>query len=116
MIDSKTEQALGSANETTDVVRPPSRVARKRPKPAPAVSSPSKRPQLPHFRRGTKAGKILQLLRRPQGASLAELTKATKWQAHSVRGFLSVMKGKMRLKISSTKRDDGQRAYYISAR
>ena len=67
-------------------------------------------------RRGTKTAKILQMLQRPDGASLTELTKATKWQAHSVRGFLSgAVKGKLRLKIKSTKRDDGTRAYRIPA-
>ena len=65
-------------------------------------------------RRGTKAAKILQLLRRSEGASLGELTKATKWQPHSVRGFLSAMvKGRMRLKLSSSQRDDGERAYGV---
>ena len=68
----------------------------------------------PQVRRGTKTAKILQLLRRPQGASLAELTKATKWQAHSVRGFLSgSVKAKLHLKITSIKRDDGARAYRV---
>jgi hypothetical protein len=32
---------------------------------------------------------ILDLIRRKEGATLAELMAATSWQAHSVRGFLS---------------------------
>src|SRR5216684_8149881 len=40
-------------------------------------------------RRGSKTAKILALLKRPGGASLQQLQKATGWQAHSVRGFLS---------------------------
>lgn len=32
---------------------------------------------------------ILSLLKRKQGASLAEMQAGSKWQAHSVRGFLS---------------------------
>ena len=44
--------------------------------------------------RATKRNKskkevCLALLRRPKGASLAELQEALGWQAHSVRGFLS---------------------------
>ncbi|WP_206530132.1 DUF3489 domain-containing protein [Nordella sp. HKS 07] len=35
----------------------------------------------------TKAGKIINLLQRNTGATIAELSKATGWQAHSVRGF-----------------------------
>src|SRR5437764_8044407 len=34
---------------------------------------------------GGKTGTVLQLLRRPEGAALAELMAATEWQAHSVR-------------------------------
>ena len=36
-------------------------------------------------RRGSKKAKILALLKRPGGASLEQLQKATEWQAHSVR-------------------------------
>ena len=34
----------------------------------------------------TKAAKIIGLLRRNNGATIAELTKATSWQAHSEIG------------------------------
>jgi hypothetical protein len=48
------------------------------------------------------------------GASLKELRKATGWQAHSVRGFLSeAVKTKMDLRIDSVPRDDGERAYRV---
>src|SRR5262249_1183798 len=46
------------------------------------------------FREGSKAARIIALLARPQGATLADLTKATGWQVHSVRGFLSGTVGK----------------------
>jgi len=32
---------------------------------------------------------VLKLLRREQGAMLAEIAKATEWQNHSIRGFIS---------------------------
>ncbi|MEP7354218.1 MAG: DUF3489 domain-containing protein, partial [Acidobacteriota bacterium] len=47
------------------------------------------------------------------GASLQELTEATGWQTHSVRGFLSGVVGKkMGLPVTSTKRD-GERRYFV---
>jgi hypothetical protein len=68
-------------------------------------------------RRGTKTAKILALLRRPAGASLSELKKATGWQAHSLRGFLSgAVKKKMGLRIHSAPRDNGERAYRVASK
>jgi hypothetical protein len=55
-------------------------------------------------RPGSKTAKVLDLLKRTGGASLKELMKATGWQPHSVRGFLSGALGKkMGLKVSSAK-------------
>ena len=51
-----------------------------------------------------KGATIVELLRRKEGATLADLTKATGWQPHSVRGFLSAQVGKkLGLKLKSTK-------------
>jgi hypothetical protein len=71
--------------------------------------------KLPTPQRGSKTAKILALLKRPGGASLQQLQKATGWQAHSVRGFLSgALKKKMGLRVDSTKRDDGERTYRVT--
>ena len=61
----------------------------------------------------TKADQILALLRQPSGATLQSITKATGWQAHSVRGFISghIVK-KMGLQVKSVRRD-GERVYAI---
>lgn len=40
-------------------------------------------------RSGTKLAIILELLARPEGATIAEMATATSWQVHSVRGALS---------------------------
>jgi hypothetical protein len=75
-----------------------------------------KRPQkAATTRQGTKSAAIMALLEKPKGASLAELTEATGWQAHSVRGFLSGAIGKkMGLQVRSTKLEDGTRVYAIT--
>jgi len=47
---------------------------------------------------------------------LAEIMKATDWQAHSVRGFISGTLGKkMGLTVVSTKEENGERSYLIKA-
>ena len=77
---------------------------------APSVLSPKKKATV--ARPGSKIAKVLDLLKRPGGASGKELMKATGWQAHSVRGFLSGVLGKkMGLAVRSTKADDGERRY-----
>jgi hypothetical protein len=65
-------------------------------------------------RDGSKAAKILDLLKRPGGATARELMKASGWQAHSVRGFLSgTVSKKMGLAVRSTKGEDGERTYSV---
>ncbi|HXQ10583.1 MAG TPA: DUF3489 domain-containing protein [Caulobacteraceae bacterium] len=62
-----------------------------------------------------KLGELVALLRRPGGATIAELTAATGWQAHSVRGALSgALKKKYGLTITSDKTAKG-RLYGIPA-
>ena len=67
-------------------------------------------------RDGSKTAQILELLKRKDGATLAEIIKATDWQPHSVRGFLSGTIGKkMGLTVTSTRGEDEQRRYSIKA-
>jgi len=60
----------------------------------------------------TVRDEVVKLLSRAGGATLPELMKAFKWQAHSVRGFISVLASKHGLKIES-KKIDGVRTYRI---
>ena len=67
-------------------------------------------------REGTKAAKFLDLLKRSGGATGKDLMKATGWQAHSVRGFISGVLGKkMGLTVTSTKAEDGERRYSVKS-
>jgi Protein of unknown function (DUF3489) len=61
-------------------------------------------------RQGTKKSVLLALLARTEGVSVAEIMDALGWQAHSVRGCLSVL-SKRGLEIHSFRRPDGARAY-----
>ena len=66
-------------------------------------------------RQGSKTAKVLELVKRSGGATLKHIMKATGWQAHSVRGFLSGTVGKkMGLKIESSKTNDGERVYSLA--
>ena len=65
----------------------------------------------------SKGEKILRLLQRNTGATIAELAKATGWQEHSVRGFMSgTLKKKQGLEISSSKEVDKDRRYSVEGR
>ena len=66
-------------------------------------------------RENSKTARMIALLRRPQGASLKTIMRATGWQAHSVRGFISGQLGKrMGLRVRSFQRD-GERVYAIKS-
>ena len=54
-----------------------------------------------------KIDKIIAMMRRPKGASINDLTKATAWQAHSVRGAISgTLRKKQGLNVVSEKSGD----------
>jgi hypothetical protein len=56
---------------------------------------------------------LIAMLRRPQGASLEQMCKATNWQAHSVRGAISgAIKKKLGLAVSSDT-TNGVRIYRV---
>ena len=63
----------------------------------------------------SKKDQMIALLKQPDGVTLQDLMSASGWQAHSVRGFLSgVLVKKMGMKITSERRDEGQRVYRIA--
>jgi Protein of unknown function (DUF3489) len=63
----------------------------------------------------SKKAVVIELLRRKGGATLAEIAKATDWQNHSIRGFISgMLSKKMGLTVESTKNEQGERTYKIA--
>ena len=65
-------------------------------------------------REGTKQALVIEMLRRPEGASIAEIVEATAWVGHSVRGFLAgALKKKLGLTIDSEKDATRGRVYKI---
>ena len=84
---------------------------------APAPTMPHREAQQPVTgtpRAGSKQARLVELLQRPEGASIAEIQSETSWQAHSVRGAISgVCKKKLGLTIVSVVEDDRGRVYRI---
>jgi hypothetical protein len=85
-------------------VRP---VAAKRPSVVGRKAPPAARKE----RGNSRTTRVIALLRRPQGATLQAIMKATGWQTHSVRRFINgQLKTKLGLKVRSAKRE-GKRVY-----
>jgi hypothetical protein len=85
-------------------------------KAAPAKKAPKGAKKAGSARDGSKTATILEMLKRTGGATAKELLKATGWQPHSLRGFISGTLGKkMGLTVVSTKSEDGERSYSIKA-
>jgi hypothetical protein len=68
----------------------------------------------PKADRATKKTEVIALMKRAKGATLAEIMEATKWQAHTVRGFVSILGSKGGEKIESSKNSAGERTYKIA--
>src|SRR5258705_4466702 len=64
----------------------------------------------------TKLAQLEAMLRRPDGATVEQISKSLDWQTHSVRGAMSgALKKKQGLTITSEKTDNGRRVYRIAA-
>lgn len=114
--------------------KPKSKTAKKaKPKSAPKAKKPSEKPApktakmsqpmkagleavkaMSSVRAGSKLGKVIELLSRPNGATLEDLVKATEWQKHTVRSAIShTLVKKHGYKVTSEKPEGGQRTYKI---
>ena len=69
----------------------------------------------PAPRAGSKQAQVIDLFRRAEGATVAEVMTATGWQPHTVRGIVSgTLKKKLGLTVTSAKEERG-RVYRIAA-
>lgn len=63
----------------------------------------------------SKREALLRLLRSNKGATIPEMQKATGWQPHSVRSFLSgIVKKRLGLKLKPQTVASGERRYAIT--
>jgi hypothetical protein len=55
-------------------------------------------------REGTKQEQVLALLRREEGATIAQICEATGWQQHTVRGFFAGLKKRQGISVIAAER------------
>ena len=83
---------------------------------AQAAKQPLAAPKAHRQREHSKQATIIGMLRRPEGATVAQICACTGWQAHTVRGtFAGAFKKKLGLTITSAKPDGGERCYHVAA-
>ena len=68
-------------------------------------SRAAREPGAPHKpREGTKQEAVLAMLRRPEGATIAQICEATGWQQHTVRGFFAGLKKRQGIEVQVLER------------
>ena len=111
------ENAIDTENKgkpAPDTAKPKGpRKAGKKAKPAKKGGRRKKPAAKPKPDRTNKKAEVIAMMKRAKGATLAEITKATGWQAHTVRGFVSILGSKGGEKIESSKNAAGERTYKI---
>ena len=96
--------------------------AKKAAKAAPAKAGKTTKPAKNAAKAGlprefSKKAIVLDMLKAKGGATMAQIAKATDWQNHTIRGFISgTLTKKMGLAIESTKSESGDRTYRITGK
>lgn len=71
--------------------------------------------QKTRLRDNSKQAQVIDMLKRPEGATIDQLCEVTGWQSHTVRGALAgALKKKLGLTIVSTKSQGSERIYRIA--
>lgn len=72
-------------------------------------------PKAPGPRGGTKQAHLIEMLRRPEGATLGEITVATQWLSHTARAVISsALRKKLGLSVTSVKEGSRGMVYRIN--
>jgi hypothetical protein len=67
-------------------------------------------------RTDTKQAKVIAMLKRPVGATVEQIIKATDWQPHTVRGFFAgALKKRLGIEVTSAATEEGKRVYRIAS-
>jgi Protein of unknown function (DUF3489) len=83
-------------------------------KPARAAKASDGATKLP--RADTKQARVIAMLKRPSGATVEQIIKATDWQPHSVRGFFAgALKKRLGIEVTSEQPEGGKRVYRIGS-
>lgn len=67
----------------------------------------------PRPRAGAKAATVIEMLRRPEGATVNQISEATGWLPHSVRGFLAGALRKTYRLVAASEPAEGGRVYRL---
>jgi len=109
--------SIESENTSTSVAEAPAtkgkRKRAKKARPSKKASRAKKAAGKPNADRTNKTAEVITMMKRAKGATLPEIMKATGWQAHTVRGFVSILGSKGGEKIESSKNAAGERTYKI---
>lgn len=69
----------------------------------------------PRTRDNSKQAQVIAMLKRPEGATIAQICEATGWMPHTVRGtFAGAFKKKLGLQITSAKEAGADRIYHAA--
>ena len=109
------ENVIDSANSkpAADAAQPKGARKAKKAKPAKKAGRAKKTAAKPKADRTNKKVEVIAMMKRAKGATLPEIMKATGWQPHTVRGFVSILGSKGGEKIESSKNAAGERTYKI---
>ena len=109
----------GAAPETAtaaqEAATPAPKVPKGAPKKAKATKTAKAKDAAPEAREGSKKARVIALLQRKNGATLAEIADKMGWKSWTVRGFMAGTMKKAGYTVESFKPEGGERTYRINS-